>query len=179
MRHNYFSLLFFSLICLVGNTQKKQAGPVIENYGEVWSVGNPDFKTDIDTEFKVVFDIMNSPESHTEINRSIETAARFLNMHVQDGVPQSQLKVALVVHNKASKDVIDNEAYKSRFGVPNPNYDMVKTLMDSGVEVILCGQSSNSRNYPKNELISGTKISLSAMTALIQLQNDGYRLIKF
>ncbi|WP_396589764.1 DsrE family protein [Allomuricauda sp. R78024] len=179
MQHNYFFPLFFGLICLVGSAQKKQAGPVIENYGEVWSVENPDFKTDVDAEFKAVFDIMNSPESHTEINRSIETAARFLNMHVQGGVPQSQLKVTLVVHNKASKDVIDNEAYKSRFGVPNPNYDMVKTLMDSGVEVILCGQSSNSRKYPKNELISGTKISLSAMTALIQLQNEGYRLIKF
>ena len=122
---------------------------------------------------------MNSPESHSEINRTIETAARFLNMHAQSGVPASQLKVALVVHNKASKDIIHNQAYMDKFGVRNPNFDMVEELMEAGVEVILCGQSSKSRDYPKKDLIPGTKMALSAMTALIQLQNEGYQLIKF
>ncbi|MDC6364787.1 MULTISPECIES: DsrE family protein [Flavobacteriaceae] len=159
--------------------EEKKAGPVIENYGKVWAVESPDYTTDINTEFKVVFDIMNSPNSPEEINRSIETAARFLNMHTQSGVPLSQLKVALVVHNKASKDIILNEAYQKRYGVENPNYDMVKSLMEAGTEVIFCGQSSKSRGFPKEELIPGSKISLSAMTALIQLQNQGYQLIKF
>lgn len=175
--HNF--LLFFILICLSGYSQEKTAGPIIENYGKVWSIENPDFKTDVAADFKVVFDIMNSPESNTEINKSIETAARFLNMHVKGGVPHAQLKVALVVHNKASKDIIENESYKIRYGVSNPNYDLVKDLMEAGVEVILCGQSSKSRNFPKEDLISGVQISLSAMTALIQLQNQDYRLIKF
>ncbi|KQC29008.1 DsrE family protein [Flagellimonas eckloniae] len=175
--HNF--LLFFILICLSGYSQEKTAGPIIENYGKVWSIENPDFKTDIAADFKVVFDIMNSPESHTEINKSIETAARFLNMHAKGGVPHAQLKVALVVHNKASKDIIENKAYETRYGVSNPNYDLVKDLMEAGVEVILCGQSSKSRNFPKEDLISGVQVSLSAMTALIQLQNQDYRLIKF
>lgn len=175
--HNFF--LFFILICLSGHSQEKTAGPIVENYGKVWSIENPNFKTDVTADFKVVFDIMNSPESHTEINKSIETAARFLNMHAKGGVPHAQLKVALVVHNKASKDIIENEAYKIRYGVSNPNYDLVKDLMEAGVEVILCGQSSKSRNFPKEDLISGVQISLSAMTALIQLQNQDYRLIKF
>ncbi len=178
MRNLFTALLFFVFI-IYGNAQEKQAGPVLDNYGEVWSVPNPDFKTDVNAEFKVVFDIMTSPESHTEVNKTIETAARFLNMHTQSGVPISQLKVALVVHNKASKDIIQNEAYKTRFGVSNPNHDLVKELMNAGVEVILCGQSSKSRNFPKKDLIPGAKMSLSAMTALIQLQNDGYQLIKF
>ncbi|WP_190808850.1 DsrE family protein [Flagellimonas sp. S3867] len=160
-------------------SQNPQAGPIITDFGKVHKIDNPDFKTNANEEFKVVFDIMNSPESHTEVNKTIETAARFLNMHAQSGVPKSQLKVALVVHNKASKDIIQNEAYQKRYGVSNPNYNLVKDLMDAGVEVILCGQSSRSRNFPKNELIPGAKISLSAMTALIQLQNEDYQLIKF
>nr|WP_299342144.1 DsrE family protein [Allomuricauda sp.] len=170
------AFLFFSML---GMAQEKKTGPVLEEYGEVWKIENPDFATDTNMEYKVVFDIMHSPESHAEINRSIETAARFLNMHAQSSVPESQLKVALVVHNKASKDVIMNEAYQARFGVQNPNYDMINQLMEAGVEIILCGQSSKSRNYPKEQLIPGVKISLSAMTALIQLQNKGYQLIKF
>ena len=169
-------LLVFSMVCMA---QKKQAGPILEEYGEVWKIENPDFETDATMVYKVVFDIMESPESHTEINRSVETAARFLNMHAQSGVPKSQLKVALVVHSKASKDIINDEAYKARFGVSNPNRNMVNQLMDAGVEVILCGQSSKSRDYPKEDLIPGVQLSLSAMTALIQLQNNGYQLIKF
>lgn len=173
-------LLFFTLF--FNHTlfsQSPEAGPIIIDFGKVHKIDNPDFKTNTDQEFKVVFDIMNSPESHTEINKTIETAARFLNMHAQSGVPKSQLKVALVVHNKASKDIIKNEAYNSRYGGFNPNFEMIHDLMDAGVEVILCGQSSKSRDFPKQDLIPGVKISLSAMTALIQLQNEGYQLIKF
>lgn len=179
MKYSSLVMLFFLSISTSGISQEKQTGPIIENYGEVWAVDNPDFKTDINAEFKVVFDIMDSPDSHTEINRYIETAARFLNMHAQNGVPASQLKVALVVHNKASKDVTHNEAYKARYGFDNPNLDMIQDLIDAGAEVILCGQSAKSRGFPKEDLIPGTKIALSAMTALIQLQNDGYQLIKF
>ena len=159
--------------------QTKESGPIIEDYGKVWKIDSPDFKVDINKEYKVVFDIMNSPESYDEVNSSIETAARFLNMHAQSGVPAENLKVALVVHNKASKDIITNEAYQTRFQEPNPNTELIQALIDSGAQVIFCGQSSLSRNFPREELLDGVQFSLSAMTALIQLQDEGYQLIKF
>ncbi|WP_435622516.1 DsrE family protein [Flagellimonas sp.] len=179
MKPSYYFLLALLFFSIISFAQERKAGPVLEDYGKVWKIENPDFAVDKTMDYKVVFDIMESPDSHTEINRSIETAARFLNMHAQSGIPYSQLNVALVVHSKASKDLINNEAYKARFGVSNPNFNMVNQLMDAGVKVILCGQSSKSRDYPKEDLIPGTEISLSAMTALIQLQNNGYQLIKF
>lgn len=170
----------FSFFCShTAIAQTKEAGPIIKEYGKVWKIENPDFVTDTSKEFKVVFDIMNSPESPTEINKSIETAARFLNMHSQAGVAKERLKVALVVHNKASKDIITNALYKERFGTKNPNTALVIELMDAGVEIVFCGQSSLSRNFPIEQTIEGVQLSLSAMTALIQLQNDGYQLIKF
>jgi intracellular sulfur oxidation DsrE/DsrF family protein len=159
--------------------QTKQTGPVIKDYGKVWSIENPDFKVNTDKEYKAVFDIMNSPESHESINASIETAARFLNMHAQSGVPATNLKVALVVHNKASKDVIENDAYQKKYGLDNPNHELIKALINAGGQIIFCGQSSVSRDFPREDLIDGVKLSLSAMTALIQLQDEDYRLIKF
>ena len=179
MKYYPFSLLICCLISLTLSSQEKKAGPVISDFGPVWKVENPDFKTNTTNEFKVVFDIYNSPESHEEINRSIETAARFLNMHTQAGVPASQLKVALVVHNKASKDIIHNAAYMKRYGVNNPNKQLIESLLEADVQVILCGQSSNSRGFPKEDLIPGSQIALSAMTAILQLQQQGYQLIKF
>ncbi|NQZ43695.1 MAG: DsrE family protein [Flavobacteriaceae bacterium] len=171
--------LAFLLLTLVVQGQTKRSGPVIADYGKVWEVKDTDYRIAPDTELRVVFDIMASPENTNVRNSSIETAARFLNMHVQSGIPKSQLKVALVVHNKASKDIISNAAYEKRFGHRNPNAEMVAQLLAADVDIIFCGQSSLSRGYPKDELIPGVQLALSAMTALISLQNEGYRFIKF
>lgn len=176
LKITYFPLFF---ACLGLCSQEKKAGPIIENFGKVWTIENPDLETPTETQYKVVFDIMNSPDDPTKLNTSIETAARFLNMHAQSGVPIENMKVALVVHNKASKDICTNEAYKNRYGVDNPNEEMIEALLYANVDFLFCGQSSLSRNFPIEETIPGVKLSLSAMTALIQLQNEGYRLIKF
>ena len=180
MKNNYIPILFITLIFpLLVSSQDKSTGPIISDYGKVWAIDSPDFKVDTTKTYKAVFDIMNSPESHESVNASIETAARFLNMHAQSGVPAENLKIALVVHNKASKDVIDNDAYEKKYGTDNPNQKLIKALIDAGGQIIFCGQSSVSRDFPRKDLIEGVQLSLSAMTALIQLQNEDYRLIKF
>jgi intracellular sulfur oxidation DsrE/DsrF family protein len=178
-------LIFLTLlsIFLLGLTllhaQTKKSGPVITGYGEVWNIENPGFITNTTKEYKVVFEIMNTSESPDQLNKSIETAARFLNMHAQHGVPPAYLQVALVVHNEASKDILINSAYKSRYSIDNPNKELLQKLLDAGVEVVFCGQSSISRNIPISETIDGVELALSAMTALIQLQDEGFQLIKF
>ena len=180
MKNKYVSILLITfLLPLLLSAQGKSTGPIIKEYGQVWAIENPDFKVDTTKTYKAVFDIMDSPESHKAVNASIETAARFLNMHAQSGVSPENLKVALVVHNKASKDVITDEAYQKKYGTNNPNSALIKALQDAGGEIIFCGQSSVSRGFPREELIEGVQLSLSAMTALIQLQDESYRLIKF
>ncbi|MFP2994634.1 DsrE family protein [Spongiivirga sp. MCCC 1A20706] len=171
--------LFLLLLLTSLSTLAQKKGPIIKAYGAVKKIENPDYKTDTAATFKVVFDVMDTPNDLNAINKKIETAARFLNMHAQAGVPKEQLKVALVVHNKASKDIITDKAYKKRYQTKNPNSKLLESLLNEGVQVIFCGQSSKSRGFPKEDLIPGTQISLSAMTALIQLQNQNYRLIKF
>ena len=106
------SLLTFTF-CISLTAQIKKSGPIITDFGEVWEITEPDYKIDKNLEFKAVFDIMNSPEGHSQIYATIETAALFFNMHAQSGVPVDQLKIALVIHNKTSKDIITNEAYQN------------------------------------------------------------------
>ncbi|WP_158978351.1 DsrE family protein [Cellulophaga sp. L1A9] len=159
--------------------QEKSAGPIIKEFGAVYKVENPDFKVDVTQEFKAVFDVSNSPEEQDKINPYIETGARFLNMHAQAGIPENQIKAALVIHGSATKDVLTDAAYEKRYGIKNPNLHLIKALIAADVQVIFCGQSANSRKIERKEMISGIQLSLSAMTALISLQNDNYRLIKF
>lgn len=180
MSTHYISALLIALsVSLNLSSQEKSKGPIVKEYGAVWAIEQPEFQVDTTKTYKAVFDIMNSPEGHDKVNASIETAARFLNMHAQSGVPAEHLKAALVVHNQASKDIISDTAYLKRYGTVNPNTKLIKALQDAGVAIIFCGQSSNARGFPKEDLIEGVQLSLSAMTALIHLQDQEYRLIKF
>lgn len=151
----------------------------MEGFGATWEVPDATYATDTTQTFKAVIDVMNSPQDKSQINPWLETAARFLNMHAQAGIRPEQLQVALVVHNQASTDLLGDPHYQERFGMPNPNSGLLKALMEAGAKVVLCGQSSIARKVPIEETVPGVQLSLSAMTALIQLQDAGYRLIKF
>jgi intracellular sulfur oxidation DsrE/DsrF family protein len=172
-----FQIVFFS--SFGAWAQQKTAGPIVPGYGEVFLIPEATYTTDLNHDFKVVYDVMFGAEENNQLNPFFESVARFLNMHGQSGVAANQLHPVLVVHNKASKDLLSDDEYMERFGVPNPNSGLLESLMQAGVEVILCGQSSKSRDIPIEKTVPGTKLALSAMTALIQFQDAGYRLIKY
>lgn len=177
-----FPLAFILMLLPYANgvlAQEKTTGPVIANYGEVFEIPDPGLPTDTGHTFRAVFDVMQGADDKSQRNPYIESVARYLNMHARAGVPAGQLRAVLVVHNQATPDLLSDEAYQARFGQPNPNADMLRALMDAGVEVVLCGQSSLARNVPIENTVPGVKLALSAMTALIQFQDQGYRLIKY
>ena len=176
-------LLLFSL-CLsisfqVKSQENRTNGKIIKDYGQFFSVDNLDIKTDVLAEFKVIFDVSKSSEDKSVKNKSIETAARFLNMHANEGMKLQQLKAAITIHGGAWQDVMTNEAYKEKFGMNNPNLELINQLTNAGVDVIICGQSAGVRGLNKTNVNPNVKFALSAMTALLQYQNNGYRFIKF
>jgi intracellular sulfur oxidation DsrE/DsrF family protein len=59
--------------------------------------------------------------------------------------------------------------------VDNPNAELIRELTAAGVPVVLCGQTAASRGIPTDGLIDGVQVALSAMTAFLVLQEDGYR----
>ena len=168
------ALLLGTPVC----AQKTSAGPVIKDFGKVYEVA-PDYEVDEKVDYKVVFDIVDSPDSTTELNPNINTPARFLNMNGQNGVPVEKMSLALVVHGSAFKDILSDAAYFKRYQTDNPNTELIKALLSSGVEIILCGQTAGHRKVSKEDMIPGVRLALSAMNALVQLQVQDYQLIKF
>ena len=154
-------------------------GQVISEYGGTFAVQNMDFPADPERNYWVVFEVAESPEDKARLNARIVTLARFLNMHVAAGVPRSNLKVAAVLHAGAAKDVLKNAAYHQRYGVDNPNDGLLNALEEAGADVYICGQSIAARGFGWDDIHPGVKIALSAMTVLIELQDEGYRMIKF
>jgi len=152
---------------------------VIKDFGSTYKIDNPEIETNLSETFNVVFDVSNAPEDPEVVNKWIATVARFLNMHADAGKPMETINTALILHGNASYGLLKNKYYKEKFMVDNPNLKLFEALDEAGVQIILCGQTSVHRNLTEERRIPAAKLSLSAMTALIQLQNDGYRLINF
>jgi len=153
-------------------------GEIIKDFGKFYAVENPDIKTETKSEFKVIFDITKSSEDKSVPNKYIATAARFLNMHANEGMNKDQLKVAMTIHGGAWHDVLNNETYKDKYGVDNPNSILINQLTEAGVDIIICGQTAGVRGITHDNANPNVKFALSAMTAQLQYQHNGYIFLK-
>jgi len=149
-----------------------KTGPLIEAYGGVAEIA--DARLDAETRFKIAYDVAKAADTG-EINRRLETAARFLNMHAAAGVPSENMQIAIVVHGGASKDLVTD----ARYGGENANAGLISALIDAGVSIELCGQTAAYYDITQEDLLPGVSMSLSAMTSHALLQQDGYTLNPF
>lgn len=78
-------------------------GPVIKDFGAVFDVASPDYKTPIDADYKVLFNVHQAATSPSDVNEGLDTVARFLNMHAAAGVPRARMQVAVVLHGPAGR----------------------------------------------------------------------------
>ena len=155
-----------------------RTGPVFDGFGPHVPVEGIE-AVPADTEFAHSFDVARNAEGETR-NRGFESAARFINMHAAHGVDPDNMRVAVVVHGSAVYDVLTDEARAARdFGEVNPSGDMVRAMLDEGVRFIVCGQSAAGQGVSQADLMEGTEMALSAMTAHALLQQRGYTVNPF
>jgi intracellular sulfur oxidation DsrE/DsrF family protein len=87
------------------------------------------------------------------------------------------MQLAVVVHGAAVRNILDHDAYRSRFRIDNPNLDLVEKLHAAGVRIYVCGQSLAFGGVARSDLASPVEVALSAMTMLTALQSKGYALL--
>lgn len=153
-------------------------GTVFTEFGEVATV-DADFVIPKGAKFKVLFDTSVGAEAGG-VNRTLNSAARFMNMQAEAGVAEKNMKLAVVFHGKGSFDLTKNAAYSKTYeGAENGNAEIIKALTDKGVRIILCGQSAAYHGIENDDLLPNVEMALSAMTAHALLQQDGYTLNPF
>jgi intracellular sulfur oxidation DsrE/DsrF family protein len=165
-------IVLFPRLALAG-PEAFEEGLLILGYGRVADVPGM-VPIPEDAVFKVSFDVSAAAE-RGQVSRSLDAAARFLNMHHAAGVPVENLKLALVVHGSAHRDLLTDAAY----GGPNPNAALLAQLVKHGVQFHLCGQTAAYYGVSSEDLLPGVKMSLSAMTSHALLQQQGYTLNPF
>ena len=168
-------ILSASISLTAATPERFTAGPQIKYFGSNALV---EIELPEEQKFKVAFDVADQGKTDA-VNRSFDSLARFINMHVRAGVKPENIELALVVHGKASLDVMNNTSYNKRYKADNPNHKLINELLNNQVKVYLCGQSAAYYQVEKKDLQRGVEMSLSAMTAHALLQQRGYTLNPF
>ncbi len=123
---------------------------------------------------KIVFDIA-ADSKPDELNKGLESVARYLNLNAEAGHKPSDIKLALVLHGGATKAALGDEAYAKHTAVTkNPNLELIRELKSCGVEVFVCGQSLARNKFASSDVASDVSVAVSAMTVNTNKQLDGY-----
>ena len=154
-------------------------GPVVPDFGPVMLPPPGAYNLDPQTHYKVSIDIGETAEFPGDLNRKLVSVARFLNMNAQYGVPSDNIEFSVVVHGMAANDLLTDEAYARRFNDPNPNSALLDQLNAAGVKVYLCSQTAAFRQMAPTDFRPDVIMALSAMSAHVRLQNEGFTLIPF
>jgi intracellular sulfur oxidation DsrE/DsrF family protein len=170
------SLLLFGSIAFPA-VAEPVTGPVIKDYGPVYYVHEEPLDLPPDSRLKAVFDIAATPDESDKLNHRLETVARYLNMHARAGLESRQLSTAVVLHGRATRSALSQEAFEERYGEPNPDAELVRQLAQVGVRFVVCGQSAAAFGYRSDEFAPDVELALSALTALVMFQSDGFALI--
>jgi intracellular sulfur oxidation DsrE/DsrF family protein len=168
-------VLLFAGIGAVSVTSAEEPSftfPLIQRYGGVASL--PRATDQPQKGAKVVFDI-TAESKPDEVNRGLESVARYLNLNAQAGNAASDAKLALVLHGSATICALCDEAFRRHVKAGNnPNLPLLSELKRHGVEVLVCGQSLARNKFQVDEVADELTIAASAMTVNVNKQLAGY-----
>lgn len=156
----------------VAKTPRAMSGPAIETYGKV--VQLPGAIQQPRSGSKICVDLTRGGEPN-ELNPAIEKVARYVNIYKGAGKEEADAHIVVVLHGEATLAALNADAYAKHFGTSdNPNFDCLHQLHEAGVEIQVCGQSLISKGGHPDELVVFADTAVSALTAIVNLQADGY-----
>ena len=166
-------------ILTTSGAAQQVSGPVIMKGGTHSPVPNVTFPVPTDQTYKVSWDINVGSAKPGEANANFEVPARFVNMGVAVGVPRANVQVAVVVHGTAGEELLNNEEYRARKGVDNPNIALLEEMSKAGVRIILCGQTAANRKMPRDKILPFVLVAPSAAFAHAVLHQQGFTVNPF
>ncbi len=171
MKSFYLILL---LLLFAGSLSAQEARyPIIKGFGGIYEIeGAVHPKPDV--AYDIVIDLKTLQRDKESINPGLNNVARMMNLHGLGGVKPENLSVAVVIHGGATDVVLDNDTYKQRYELDNPNLELISTLKNAGVNIYVCGQSLLARRYERESVNPEITVGLSMLTVFTTYMHQGY-----
>jgi intracellular sulfur oxidation DsrE/DsrF family protein len=117
------------------------------------------------------------PAKPDSVVPGFEEAARYLHVSDANGVPRSNVHLAIVVWGSATHSLLTNEAYRAAKGADNASVQLLEALNDAGVQIIVCGVALINRKLSSGDLLPFVKVAPTATHALATLHAQGYGIL--
>lgn len=178
MRKVTITGVLLAIFTATGSAQQV-SGPVIMKGGAHSPVPNATFPVPTEQAYKVSWDINVGSAKPGEANANFEVPPRFVNQAAALGVPRANVQVAVVVHGTAGEEVLNNDEYRARKGVDNPNIALLEEMSKAGVRIILCGQTAANKKMPRDKILPFVLVAPSAAFAHAVLHQQGFTVNPF
>lgn len=135
---------------------------------------NPSFRAPADLTYKMAWHVTVAPTEPNGIAAGFRNPANLLRQLETNGVPRSNIKMAVIVHGTATPSLLNNAAYKARTGADNGSIALLTALHEAGVQIIVCGHALVNRNVPRDQLLPFVQVATTATSAHVILATQGY-----
>jgi intracellular sulfur oxidation DsrE/DsrF family protein len=170
--------LLLALIVVTPFALTAQSGEaLIRQVGGTPGISDPDFRAPADLIYKMAWHVTEAPEQPTGIASGFVSPANMFRLMDANGVPRSNVRLAIIVHGTATPSLLVNDAYKARTGVDNGSVALLTALHEAGVQIIVCGQALINRNVSRGQLLPFVKVATTAGTAHAILAAQGYEVV--
>jgi intracellular sulfur oxidation DsrE/DsrF family protein len=150
--------------------------PALEGVGKMHPLPRAAYQPEKNEIYKIVFSVQAGSKPD-ELNPSLDRVARTVNLYVSAGVPLNHLKFVAVMYGAATDAALDNEHYRQKYSVDNPNLDLIRKLHNAGVNVAVCGQAVAEHRDHYEWIAPEVTLALSALTTITTLEHEGYVLM--
>jgi hypothetical protein len=112
---------------------KAPAIPEADGYAEIPNVAAAPTRN---STYRAVFDATKPAGNPTALLRALNMAGSELNALATANAPLGNARFAIVFHGPAVDGILDDQHYKAKFGVSNPNLKPIAEMKKCGVEFL-------------------------------------------
>jgi intracellular sulfur oxidation DsrE/DsrF family protein len=150
--------------------------PALTGVGKMHPLPNAAYQPQKAATYKIVFSVTKAGRKPGEVT-SLDQVARAVNLYASAGVPLDHLKFVAVLHGDATAAALNDAHYRQQFGVDNPNLEVIRKLRAAGIDVAVCGQAVAEHHFQYEWIAPNVTLTLSALTTVTVLENEGYALM--
>jgi intracellular sulfur oxidation DsrE/DsrF family protein len=131
-----------------------------------------------DLVYRLAWGVNVGPAQADSVVPGFRQPANFLYVGDANGIPRSNVRLAIVIWGTATHSLLKNEAYRTAKGADNASIPLLQALHDAGVQVIVCGEALINRKLSRDDLLPFVKIAPTATMALATLAAQGYTIMR-
>jgi intracellular sulfur oxidation DsrE/DsrF family protein len=129
--------------------------------------------------YRAIYNATFGADQPAHLLPALNMAGSELNAFAVAGVPSRNVKFLVVFHGDAINGILDDAHYKAKFGVANPNLNVLSEMRKQGLQLFVCGQNLVFAQIDPATISTDVKVASDALIVLMAYENDGYALLSF